>query len=343
MWGLTLGRTLREPHLVFEHEPRAVEDPPAAALDTPADEWADLIEGWLARNPSPIDRVAVVSETASTQDAARRLSGGEAGLLVLADRQTRGRGRLGRSWHDGGRTGLAATFVLDGSRWDDGELSLAGGVGACMAVECALGLTPPGFFESASWERQWSRAKRAGTVITFVTAPTLWVLGSLAGSFRHITSRPRPGLRWPNDVVEDRSRRAKKVAGVLVERDGDLAYVGVGINVLHRREDWRAATADGRLAREAVSLRQLGGHASRIDVALALLAAMTEALEMAPEELVRAWRRRDVLIGRRVHVRHGSREYYGRVLDIDPANQIVMKCVGQVLRLPARATTLVRS
>ncbi len=50
----------------------------------------------------------------STNEAARRLaeSGAPEGTLVIAERQTRGRGRRGRSWYSSGGLGLYFTLVL---------------------------------------------------------------------------------------------------------------------------------------------------------------------------------------------------------------------------------------
>lgn len=60
----------------------------------------------------------VVDEVGSTQDLARRMAadGAPAGTLVLAERQTAGRGRVGRGWDDDPRPGasLAGTLLLGG-------------------------------------------------------------------------------------------------------------------------------------------------------------------------------------------------------------------------------------
>jgi BirA family biotin operon repressor/biotin-[acetyl-CoA-carboxylase] ligase len=50
----------------------------------------------------------------STNQAAKHLaeSGAVEGTMVIADRQTRGRGRLGRSWHSPGEAGLYFSLVL---------------------------------------------------------------------------------------------------------------------------------------------------------------------------------------------------------------------------------------
>ena len=50
-----------------------------------------------------------------TQDAAATLSNGEGALVVLAGKQTAGRGRLGRTWTQRDRLGLAVTFTVAAS------------------------------------------------------------------------------------------------------------------------------------------------------------------------------------------------------------------------------------
>lgn len=103
--------------------------------------WRKALEQQLAREPSPlVRRVAVLAETGSTQDAALALADGEPGALVVAARQSAGRGRLGRTWVDQEGRGLAATFALSAERFPPGRLSVAAGLGAAMALD-ELGLS----------------------------------------------------------------------------------------------------------------------------------------------------------------------------------------------------------
>jgi BirA family biotin operon repressor/biotin-[acetyl-CoA-carboxylase] ligase len=84
-------------------------------------------------------RLVVVPETPSTQDAARELCAGTAGLIVIAERQTAGRGRLGRVWEQ--HSGLAATFVVKRARSvSEGILPLAAGVAAAEACQECCGV-----------------------------------------------------------------------------------------------------------------------------------------------------------------------------------------------------------
>lgn len=106
--------------------------------------WADEIEHLIAReNLSIINRVRVLAETASTQDAAFRDAAGTPGLLVTTARQTAGRGRLGRAWADTSHLGLAATFALDARAWTIPHVSLAAGLAAARACDRALRLADP--------------------------------------------------------------------------------------------------------------------------------------------------------------------------------------------------------
>ncbi len=101
--------------------------------------WADRLEAVIAGNPGGVlDRVRVVAETKSTQDSARDAAGGKPGLVLIAGRQTGGRGRLGRSWFDDGGHGLAVSMVID-AHAADGLLAIRAGLAACQACETALG------------------------------------------------------------------------------------------------------------------------------------------------------------------------------------------------------------
>lgn len=172
--------------------------------ETPVEMWQDAIEAVLREERlGLVRRVMVLAETESTQDAALRASADGMSSLVVADRQTGGRGRLGRQWVQGEAhgegtqqkaargLGVAATFALVKRDVPPARLSIAAGLAACRACESVLG------------------------------------------------GRVALGLRWPNDVVE-RGGSQRKLAGVLVEAKGETALVGIGINVRHEEEDFPA-------------------------------------------------------------------------------------------------------
>ncbi|MBI1189634.1 MAG: biotin--[acetyl-CoA-carboxylase] ligase [Tepidisphaera sp.] len=91
-----------------------------------------------------VTRVFVAGVTESTQDLARAQAQGSPGLVVMAEHQTKGRGRLGRQWADISMKSLPATFVVGPGR-SAAHLSLAAGLAACRTIESVLhGLTPVG-------------------------------------------------------------------------------------------------------------------------------------------------------------------------------------------------------
>jgi BirA family biotin operon repressor/biotin-[acetyl-CoA-carboxylase] ligase len=77
-----------------------------------------------------LSRAVVLRETGSTQDHARGLP---PGAVVIAWRQTSGRGRLGRAWADTAADGLAISVNLPPSH--PGQLAGCAAVAACEAVE----------------------------------------------------------------------------------------------------------------------------------------------------------------------------------------------------------------
>ena len=84
-----------------------------------------------------------LAETASTNDVAREwaLAGAPVGALVVAARQTRGRGRRERTWDSPAGTGLYASFVLrpDWPAEQAPNLAIVAGVAAYRALR-ALGV-----------------------------------------------------------------------------------------------------------------------------------------------------------------------------------------------------------
>lgn len=88
-------------------------------------------------------------------------------------------------------------------------------------------------------------------------------LALLAGLALHEVIAPRVAqphramLKWPNDLMVGRA----KLAGILLEREGEAVIVGIGVNVVE---------APQLTGRETVSLAGLGIALSRDDLAAAL-------------------------------------------------------------------------
>ena len=85
----------------------------------------------------------VLDSVGSTNDAAWEAFGAGAawGTVVIADQQTRGRGRLGHAWHTAPGSGLALSLLLHPAPDAGGALPLIAGVAVAQALE-RLGARP---------------------------------------------------------------------------------------------------------------------------------------------------------------------------------------------------------
>jgi len=113
-----------------------------------------------------VSRLIVLESTDSTNDEMRRLAaaGAPAGTAVVANRQTAGRGRRGRSWHSASGLGLYVSVLLRPrqevrqlTRW-----TMAAAVAACEA--CREGVDRPVQIE---WPNDliWRNKKLGGLLI----------------------------------------------------------------------------------------------------------------------------------------------------------------------------------
>ncbi|MCW1381745.1 biotin--[acetyl-CoA-carboxylase] ligase [Novosphingobium sp. KCTC 2891] len=164
--------------------------------------------------------IETVAEIGSTNAALLgRLAAGESvpeGAWLVADRQSAGRGRAGRTWSDGFGNFMGSTAAL--LRAGDPlpqTLALVAGVAAHKAV--------------------------------------LALCDGLSGLM----------LKWPNDLLVGQA----KLAGILLERQGDGVVVGIGVNLAQAPEVPGRATA---------SLAGLGFPVAR-DAFAATLAAEWQA------------------------------------------------------------------
>jgi len=153
--------------------------------------------------------VRTVAETGSTNAdmAALALGGLGEGVWLRAERQSAGRGRLGRAWIS--PVGNFAGSTLVRVRRSDpapATLALVAGIAAQDAIATYLRNLPKDMPGATA-----VREKKQGA--------------------RH---RGDDGLRlkWPNDLLLD----GAKVAGILLERVDDAVVVGIGVNLAHHAD-----------------------------------------------------------------------------------------------------------
>jgi len=255
--------------------------------------WRERVRRALPGFYEPLE---VVASLPSTMARAAELAAGGApeGATVVAEEQTEGRGRLGRTWVAPPGSSLLLSVVLRPpvpreAVWltvAAAGVALAGAVEAVAArpvpVDRGASLEPPG---------------------------------------------PPVGLKWPNDL----ELGGRKAAGLLAEAhlEGQrLGWVvlGMGVNVAQRREDLPPELAD-RATSVALALRAPVDRAS-------LLAAWAERFvdgyrQLAagePGPVLAAYRRRLVTLGRRVRAdRVGAEPVVGTAVDLTATGGLVVQ------------------
>ena len=179
--------------------PQAAKDPLLGPIHWPAEAI------WAAVSPSlPGFSVEILPEIDSTNtELMRRARAGQAdAVLLVAERQTAGRGRLGRQWFSGNDGHTEGQF---------GAVPTSDGA-ACVELQPSLTFS-----------------------LGFALAPQDWSGLSLAVGLALAESlHPSLQLKWPNDLW----LQGRKLGGILIETAslGELRYavVGIGLNITPR-------------------------------------------------------------------------------------------------------------
>jgi BirA family biotin operon repressor/biotin-[acetyl-CoA-carboxylase] ligase len=116
-------------------------------------------------------------------------------------------------------------------------------------------------------------------------------------------------LKWPNDVIAD----GTKLAGILIETFGDVALVGIGVNL----EEPPLQTA--------TSVRAVGGTARRGELVVAIWEEMREA--EASEDILTAYREHLETLGRQVKLtlENEAQAIEGTAVDVDGDGRLLVQ------------------
>ena len=184
--------------------------------------------------------------------------------------------------------------------------------------------------------RAWADTGTEGVAVTFVLPdmpPESLAMRSAvaaATAVRAFVPGERVGIKWPNDVVAD----GRKLAGVLVERTGGAALVGIGVNVLQ-------AAFPAPLDATAASIAMLAAAPDRLDVLSELVRAVARAVAMDAADVTRTYRSLDRLSGRPCAFSTPSGRVEGVVEEVDPLRGIRVRTPAGSLFLPAATTSVV--
>lgn len=140
--------------------------------------WSDYLKHALPAKPARA--VEVYQSTTSTQDLAK--SRAKTPLVVLADQQTGGRGRLGRRWHAPAGTGVLLSMTHTPAASESGSIDRASFLTAVAVAQAIERLTGRGLIQ-IKWPNDLTvgRRKLAGILVEAVNhglkSPTTLVIG----------------------------------------------------------------------------------------------------------------------------------------------------------------------
>lgn len=238
-----------------------------------------------------VPRVEAHARIGSTNDRARELArvGAPPWSVVVADEQTRGRGRRGRKWVSARGAGLWMSVLLGPSEgaFDVDESRRAAGAGPTIPSN------PP-------------ESPRASRVLPLAAGL------ACAEAIESVAPGLDVGIKWPNDLIVG----GRKVGGILCEAADGRAVVGVGINVTDV-----PAVGGAPLAMHPTALEVEAGNAlSRSLLAGAVIAELRRRL---PEGMdAGSLAARDVLAGRTVDT---EQEGPGRARGIAPDGALLLE------------------
>jgi BirA family transcriptional regulator, biotin operon repressor / biotin---[acetyl-CoA-carboxylase] ligase len=258
----------------------------------------DAISGPGARSRTRFTDVRHVAETGSTNTDVMELArqGEPEGVVLVADHQTAGRGRAGRTWTAPPGASLLCTILLRPPAPVASMATFALAVAASEAVEELTGFRPglkwPNdlVVEDTDADGSLRTRKLAG-----ILAEAEWSPAS------HIAAGYRPPAPHERATVA----------------------AGIGLNVA-----WPDPVPD-ELADLAVAINHLGSARPTRDE---VLAALLDRLEVHYGALVRgdatevldAWRSRSVTLGRDVRIDLGADDLVGTAVDVTSEGHLVV-------------------
>lgn len=275
-------------------------------------------------------RIVVLDVTRSTNSDAMALGreGEGEGVVVIAEEQTAGRGRLGRTWESSRGVNLYLSMLLRPviAPWRAPQLSLVAGIAVA---------------ETVREEGIDARIKWPNDVVVIVGGDragdgTGEGAGDGDGAIQEgrLDVRPSPvrGSPVQDSIVRNSPSRGaalKKLAGILTEIEAEtdrVAYVVVGIGVNLNAE---AIHFPDELAGKATSVKmERGSSTDRAAFAARLLARFEECYDawtsggfaaVAPR-----WRALSVLEGRTVTVSAPGDSYFGTCVGIDDDGALLL-------------------
>ncbi len=240
-----------------------------------------------------------VDETGSTNADAMELAhqGEREGIVLVADHQTAGRGRAGRTWTAPPGSGLLVSILLRPPATVMDLSTMAVAVAAASAVESVAGFSP-----RLKWPNDlvWPGDG---------SGPDRKLAGILAEADWPASSSITAGWKAP------------------APHDKAVVVVGIGINVA-----WPSVLPDD-LADIAVAINHItDSPVDREDLLVALLSALGPRYEALVggdrTSLIDEWRARSATLGRQVRIDLGTDDVEGMAVDVTDEGHLVIETQG---------------
>ena len=167
--------------------------------------------------------LTLLDEVDSTNDeAARQLAGGRpAPFVILARRQTRGRGRLGRAWHSEANGNLYASFAFRPALAPSGmpTFTLWMGVNVCELIANFCAIAP-----GIKWPNDlFFDGRKAGGMLTEARIDADQIRDLVFGLGLNLNS---PAGAWPAELARRATSLAEQTAGPLDPNRFTAALIG---------------------------------------------------------------------------------------------------------------------
>ena len=247
--------------------------------------------------------IHIFDRVGSTNDIAKEIaiSGCKEGAVVIADSQSKGRGRLGRRWESPSGVGIYLSIILKPKKVMP-QLTLVAGVSVAEAINESLKLQ--------------------------VTSNVI------LSEAKNLNIEPKISLKWPNDI----NINGKKAGGILTEgiSKGKVVIVGIGINVNTPSSsppvqggEWGGEGFPDELKDKATSILIETGES--VDRNL-LIAELLNRFEYLYEEfmekretVMKMWRGLSDTFGRRIRVSAENKVFEGVAEMIDSDGSLMIR------------------
>jgi len=239
-------------------------------------------------------RIIVMPEVDSTNTHALQCIAPEAGpdadgTVVFAERQTAGRGRLGRAWHSPTGASLLFTVILSETE----------------PLRCV-----------ARWMMAAAVSVVRGIEATTDVSPTIRWPNDVC-----VSGRKLAGI-----LVETRTLAASRGAEASSGRDeGRVVAIGIGVNCLQHAGHFPGEIRSAATSLELETSKPVDRPLIARGILEALDAVLRDSEETGDSRLAALWARHSADIGTRVTLASGGERFTGRILDIEPSQGLLLQ------------------